>query len=663
MARTDSLGLFWQDKEPKKGDPIRDMPKIKSKWRALSPDRWPNLQNEKIIGLDVETYDPNLTTHGPGWARHDGHLVGISVATSRNNSWYFPMRHTIKPKQNLNPDKVLEWAADNLSGLSTKVGANIGYDVGWLREEGVYVGGKFIDIQHNEKLIDENKFNYSLEALAQQYLGVGKESHKLYKWLARFYGGKIDGKQRANIYRAPPSLVGPYAEGDAWEPLKIWKKQQVTIKIEGLERVLDIEQRLIPMLIDMRFRGVRVNLDYAEQMRERLIKMEAKIQYQLDKIAGKHVRFNAPASIVGGFENLGIPYEFTEEGNPSFAKAFLKSCPHEIAKLILKIREVNKLRSTFIEGALLEKHVNGRVYCQFNQFGAKQTGRFSSSNPNLQQVPSRTELGREIRRCFIPDFGFSDWYRKDYSQIEYRHLAHHAVGKGSNNIRKMYRKNPKTDYHKAATKLIYIITRILLERKPTKTINFGIVYGMGKPKLCASLGLSKDAGDQLFEAYHEGMPFAATTFDYFMNMAAQQGYVTTALGRRGRFPMWEEAHARDGDLYRSRRQAITATGSTNVQRAMTHKALNKVLQGGAADHMKKAMVETYEAGVYDAIGGVPSLTVHDELDGSTNYDDCEEAHLEMKHIMETCLPLKVPVIVDTEIGSNWADTHEVFYAN
>ncbi len=654
--RTDEIGLFWQDeKQTTKGGPVRKMPKIKSKWRAKSPADWPNYRHAKKIAIDTETYDPNLLTHGPGWARGDGHLVGISAAVSPSDYIYLPMRHEVKSGQNCDPDKVLLWAKDNLQYHTNNkrlvIGANLIYDIGWLREEGVLVGGDLLDVQHVETLIDENLFTYNLDSIAQTYLKTGKISSKLYKWLARFYGGKAAPNQRKNIYRAPPSLVGPYAEGDAWQPYQIWEHQKKIIKEQDLERVLDVEMRLIPMLLEMRFRGVRVDLDYVEQFREELFEMEIKVQKKLNKVAKGSVVINSGNSIAKAFRRLGIPYQLTDDGNPSFVKAWLNAHPHKIAKLIVQTREIQKLRSTFIEGALLDKQVNGRIFGQFNQLRAR-SGRFSSSNPNLQQVPSRTELGRKVRRCFIPDEGYTDWYRYDYSQIEYRHLAHHAVGKGAKKIRKRYRKNPKTDYHNATTELIKEITNIILDRKPTKTINFGLCYGMGKPMLCISLGLSKKAGNNLFSAYHTGVPFVSATFDHFMTMAQEQGYVTTTLGRRSRFTAFEQ---RWGEaIVFSEEAAIGKWGRDNYQRAMCHKGLNRVLQGGAADHMKMAMVELWESGVFDSIG-VPSLTVHDELDGSTNFQENIETHREIKRIMENCLPLKVPVIADVEVGPNWRD--------
>ena len=286
--------------------------------------------------------------------------------------------------------------------------------------------------------------------------------------------------------------------------------------------------------------------------------------------------------------------------------------------------------------------------------GGTESGRLSAANPNLTQVPSRSDLGKKIRKCFIPGEGYTDWYRGDVNQVEYRFLAHFAVGKGAKEMRKKYRKDPKTDYHIATQQQIHRITNQLLERKPTKTINFGLTYGMGEPKLKASLNLGDREAVNLFAAYHEGVPFVKETFEHFMDIAARTGVITTILGRRSRFEMYERAW---GETYvHGYKNALRKWGPGRFQRAFTHKALNRKLQGSAADHLKKGMVLTYESGVNDRLGGVPNLSVHDELDGPCNFEEHKEELREMKRIMEGCIQLRVPMLIDFEIGPNWGDT-------
>lgn len=663
MSRWDSIGIFWEDVDTKKGGPIRSMPKIKSDWKPKPPSEWPNFKHAKRIALDVETYDPNLKTHGAGYATGTGHLVGISAAVDSRNAIYLPMRHEVQGELNFEPDKVLMWARDNLCTGAVKIGTNIQYDIGWLRAEGLRVPGPYIDILHAEALIDENQFKYDLESCALKYLGIGKKSEKLYKWLARFYGGKISSDQRSNIYRAPPALVGPYAEADAWEPYLIWKKQKKIIKKEDLKRVFNVEQRLIPMLIDMKFKGVRIDLPYTEKLHDELYKLEVDERAKLKELIGFNIDVYSSRSIEKAFNQENLSYKLTEKGNPSFTKNFLENHEHPLCQHIVNIRQLDKLRVTFIKNALLDKHNNGRIHCDFRQLkgnvGGTASGRLSSANPNLQQIPARTELGSKIRRCFIPDEGYNSWYRGDSNQIEYRFLAHYAVGPGAKRMRKKYKKDPKTDYHVATTELINEITGILLDRKPTKNINFGLTYGMGQSKLKRTLDVDDKTGDELFKAYHDGVPFVKATFDKEMREAQRTGVVRTILGRCSRFNMYEQKW---GEEYvRGYNKALDKWGPAGFQRAMTHKALNRKLQGSAADHMKLSMVEVYESGVLDTLG-VPPLNVHDELDGSFNSDDKKhlEALKEVKNIMESCLVLKVPIIVDFESGKNWGQTEALF---
>lgn len=659
------MGLIWtiaQDEKDKQA-PIRSMPKIKSKWKPLKPCDWPNYKHADLIAIDTETKDPSLLTHGAGYATGNGHIIGISAAISKTESVYLPMRHEVEGHLNCDPEKVLLWAKDNLTTDAVKIGANIQYDVGWLRREGVNVGGTCIDVLIAEALIDENKRNYNLDRVARKYLKQGKVSEALYVWCAKFYGGEANGTQRKNMYRTPPQLAGPYAEADAWQPYEIWKHQDKIVQAQGLERVHDIECRLMPMLIDMRMRGVRVDLDYFYKLYDKFEKIERKAQKKLNKIAGEEINVYAAESIERAFLKHHMPYGRTQpsdthpEGQPSFTGAFLKNCNTKMTNLIQRVKEINKLRVTFIQNAILDKHHNGRVHCEYRQVkgsvGGTESGRLSAANPNLTQVPSRTEDGKRIRKGFIPDEGFTHWYRGDTNQVEYRFLAHYAVGKGADTMRGMYMNDPDTDFHEATSELILNITNIDLDRKPTKTINFGLTYGMGKPKLKASLGVDDKTGEKLFQAYHEGVPFVDATFQHFMEEALNTGVIQTILGRRSRFEQWEQPWG--NVVLNSAKKALKKWGPGNFQRAYCHKALNRKLQGSAADHLKAGMVAIYESGVLDRLGGPPALNVHDELDGSCNFPEHKEELREMKRIMENVLTLRVPLVVDYEIGTNWGN--------
>lgn len=663
--RFDAKGLFWEDEIVQRGkrNLLRPMPDIPDTgWTP--PIEFPNLSRATCISLDCETYDPELLERGPGWARGKGHIVGVSIGADNGGRWYFPMRHEVEPEYNLDPLMVLRWLKDVLSNPDQpKVGANLQYDIGWLRHEGVIIAGELVDVQFGEALLDESA-NVSLETLGQKYLGEGKESNILYDWCSKFYGGKANSSQRANIYRSPARLVGPYAQSDADLPLRVAVEMYPLLEKEGLLEVFRMENSLIPLIVDMRFAGVSVDIPKAEQLRETLIERAKKVHDQLDYLIGHKVDINSSQSLARAFDALGLAYPRTEKGNPSFTGAFLDDIEHPIGDMIREIRKCEKLRGTFVESYILDSHVNGKVYCSFNQLrgdnSGTRSGRFSSNNPNLQNIPSRDdELAPLTRGLFIPDAGHVAWRKYDYSQIEYRFLIHFAVGPGSDEVRQHFNEHPETDYHEMALDLVApkagwdISTKELRKkhRKPIKNINFGLIYAMGAPKLSRSLGLKPAEGKALFAAYHEAVPFAKATMEAASKEALELGTVSTIMGRKSRFDLWEPAKWKsDSDaIALPYKEALMHYG--NIRRAYTHKALNRKLQGSAADMMKFAMWKCYEAGIFD-VTGVPRLTVHDELDFS-DFGGCDEAFREMRYIMENAMPLRIPVKAEGDIGPDW----------
>jgi DNA polymerase I-like protein with 3'-5' exonuclease and polymerase domains len=654
--RYDSIGLFWQDMPAtgKRGAAARPMPPIPNTgWKA--PTEFPNLTAAKALAIDTETYDPELTTHGPGWGRNLGHVCGLSIAVEDGSSWYFPIRHTVEPEDNLDPDTVLRWFKAQVSDQRPKIGANLIYDVGWLRHEGIEVKGPLYDIQFAEALLDSEAPDVSLEALSEKYLGVGKETSLLYRWLADFYGGAANDRQRKNIYRSPPRLAGPYGEADAKLPMAIMTRQWSALGYRNALELFHLETGLIPLLLEMRWQGVPVDLDAAEQMHAGLSRDLKDIEVKLREAAGQGVNPYASREIATLFDRLGVQYPRSEKGNPSFTQTWLDDHDHPAAQLISEYRKKTKLRNVFLETYILKSNRNGRVYCQFHPLkgdenGAR-SGRFASSDPNLQNIPIRTEEGRRIRRVFTEKNG-RRWRKYDYSQIEYRLLAHHAVGPGSDLIRLRYNENPDTDYHEATGALIKDLTGIVLDRRPIKTINFGLIYGMSRGELIRRLGLGPKQGAELYTSYHQAVPFAKATMDAAADEVHSKGFVETVLGRRSDFNLWGPSTYGGENIALPLDQALMHYGS--IKRAFTHKALNRKLQGGAADLMKKAMVTAYRAGIFD-MTGYPLLTVHDELDFAEPEQDCSEAWRELEHIMQNCLKLRVPVLVDMKSGPTWGD--------
>ena len=526
------------------------------------------------------------------------------------------------------------------------------------------VQGPLIDVQFAEPLLNEHRRTYALDALAVTYLNEHKVDQELYDWLYRAYGGTKGRWQARNIYRSPVALAGPYAESDADLPMRIWQQQKILLGNEGLLDLFNMECELIYMLIDMRIRGVRVDVNRAEQVNEQMLIREAEIT---KKLGGINVDANADLKRV--FDKEGISYPSTKKGNPSFTKDFLKACDHPLAKMIINKRQITKARGTFVEGYVLNKAVSGRVHGQFNSLRSDDSGtvsgRFSSSNPNLQNIPARDEeMKKLIRGLFIPEDG-EQWVSIDYSQIEYRFMVHAASGPGAEEAREQYRVDPETNYHYMTRDLIKSLLGRDIEHKPVKNINFGKIFGMGKAMLKKQLvGLTDAEAEAFFNAYDEAVPYAKTTAERATSVAQQKGFIRTILKRRARFPHWEPAKYYTDkdkqkilkedptffDLQPSREAAVEKWGG-RVKRARTHKAMNCYTQGSGADLMKKSMVDVYKAGLL-----LPLLTVHDELNWSMPFGpEGDEIIIEIKEVMEQAIKLKIPVLADVETGINWGE--------
>jgi DNA polymerase I-like protein with 3'-5' exonuclease and polymerase domains len=670
--RRDSLGFFWTDLPVEKTPATRaeriaradrPLPPIPdTNWRA--PTEFPRLDTCKVIALDTETKDPDLRTKGPGFFRGDAHVIGISVATD-DRAWYFPMRHEVCPEQNLNPENVIAWAKDQLTRPGQlKVGAKIQYDLEGLAHEGVNVAGPFYDVQNAEALIDENRLQYNLDSLGRAYLGRGKEEAVLAQWVKDAYGNS---NYREELWRSPPCLVGFYGEQDARMPLQIRIQQLTALSADDLLELNDMEQALIPMLLAMRQRGVRVNVARAEELSDKLEMEIQTLQFQLNKLAGCEINVDRAETIAGAFDNLGIAYPLTlKTKKPSFTKEWLEHHPSEVANRITELRKLSKFRGTFVEGYILNLNVNGRLHCLFNQLRGDDygtvSGRFSSSLPNLQNIPARDSLwGPLIRSIFIPDEG-CDWGKLDWSQIEFRMVAHYGRGPSAEEVRRLYREDAAIDFHLEVAKIIWP-ERAREMRKPAKNINFGLVYGMGEELLADEIGISLEEAKPIFTEYHGRMPFIKAGHDSLYKeasgLANTRGYIKTLLGRRRRFHLWEPRWmGRDERTVRALPlQTAQQEWGHKIRRAFTHKALNALIQGSAADMMKRCMVE-YWHNCPSAVAtlGAPMLTVHDELDFSVPLgSEGDKALQEVREVMEQTVLLKVPVMADLKRGNNWGE--------
>ena len=565
----------------------------------VAPHELKDLSGAKEVAIDLETYDPRLMTLGSGNVTQKGHIVGVAVAVE-GWSGYYPIGH--EGGGNMDKKLVLEWVQDLVSQEKTTfIFHNAMYDVCWLRSAGINIRGKIVDTMIAASLIDENRLSYQLNTLAKFYAGIGKDE-KILQEAAKSYSVNA----KAEMYKLPAMYVGEYAERDAEATLKLWQRLDIELHSQELMDVFNLETKLFPCLVDMRFKGVRVDLEHADKLK--------------------------------------LPYDRTEKSNePSFTKNFLQNHPHELARSIADAREINKAHTTFIDSITKHSH-NGRIHADINQIRSDQggtvTGRFSMSNPNLQQIPARhPELGPMIRSIFIPEEN-TTWGSFDYSQQEPRILVHYAKLQnleGVDEIVNAYNQGD-ADFHQVVADMAGI------ERKQAKTINLGLMYGMGKNKLMSELGLMKDSAEKLIRQYHTKAPFVKKLMDNVTRKAEDRGKIRTLGGRACHFDLWQPTQFgifKPLPLEQARKEY-----DEPLKRAFTYKALNKLIQGSAADMTKKSMVALYENGI------IPHIQIHDEVDISVESDKKAEQIIE---IMESAVELKVPNKVDYEHGKNWGE--------
>ncbi len=602
----------------------------------LPPEEFPDLSKHTEIAIDLETKDPELKLMGSGSVTGRGKIVGVAVAVE-GWSGYYPIAH--EGGGNMDIRMVLKWFQDVLNTPATKIFHNAMYDVCFIRAAGLKINGTIVDTMIAGSLVDENRFRYDLGSMGRDYVGKGKNEAVL-KETAELWG--IDPK--SEMYKLPAMYVGEYAEQDAVLTLQLWQKMKQEIEHQDIQSIFDLETELFPCLVDMRFLGVRVDEEGAHQLKQQLVAQEKELLQSVKKETGVDTQIWAARSIAQVFQKLDLPYETTEKTNsPSFTKNFLQNHPHPLVKLIARAREINKAHTTFID-TILKHNFKGRIHAEINQLrsdnGGTVTGRFSYSNPNLQQIPARNkELGPAIRSLFIPEQDCK-WGVFDYSQQEPRLVVHYAALQnlyGVGDVLDAYN-DSNVDFHQIVADMAEI------PRSQAKTINLGLFYGMGKNKLQAELGVNKEKSDSLFKQYHSRVPFVKQLMDNVMQRAQNRGQIRTLLGRLCRFHLWEPNQF--GIHKALPHDAALLEHGPGIKRAYTYKALNRLIQGSAADMTKKAMINLHKEGI------TPHIQVHDELDISVeSIEDAER----IKDIMEDAVSLEVPNKVDYEHGTNWGN--------
>jgi DNA polymerase I-like protein with 3'-5' exonuclease and polymerase domains len=604
-----------------------------------------------VTALDLECYDPLLKTHGPGWCfpTKPGHVCGVSIANDAVEN-YWPIGHS---EQNLPVKQVTAWLKRELELDPAPdlllVLYNSTYDLGWLRRMGIRPTCPIVDVAVAVPLIDENRFSYGLDDVGKDWLGEVKD-----------YGLMMDAAKRGlslsktankasvmgRMNELPSWAVAGYAIQDAKLTRRLWlEKCKAQIDLEDLHQVFKLEHDLIPVLLDMREHGVRINVGRAHRLSLQYELQKQELLKQIKYLTGRTLALWEGEDVSRAFKSVGINWtEVTAKGEASFRSTVMERLDHPLAKLIVKARRIDKAKGTFIDGHMLGHEVNGRIHAVFSALrsdeGGAVTGRSSSSNPNLQNLPSREEdISSDIRGLMEPDSPEEAWASSDFASQEPRLGIHFAQAAGIPGVKPFvdaYHENPNLDFHQKGADITG------LKRKDAKNLTLGKMYSMGGAKLCHSLGLptewveKKDGsgkvevagpeGQAIMDQYDRYMPFIRGINDMCMRKAEQRGWIRTLLGRRRHF------------------QQQSKNAVKGERGAYPYKALNCLIQGSAADMTKKAMIDLWKAGIKILV------SVHDEIGFSArNAHEAEEG----RRLMCECVKLNVPVEADLEIGPNW----------
>jgi len=644
-----------------------------------------DLLKEGVIGLDTETYDPFLLDKGPGARMHHfnknrkegtltddtglnkyGQICGISIATL-TDKWYFSIGHAVFDEYD-NDDKteVLDFIRDLLNSGIDIVGANTLYDLQWLKAYDIECKGMAYDCQLTESILNENRKTFKLDALAVEYCGVHKNEESMIAKAASIGIKEKDVKK--SMHLLPGDWVAPYGADDAQLALQIHHLQLPKIKEQGLEQALHSETRISQVALEMIWKGVRIDTEQAAKLNEQYKEEEKVLLSKLNALAEKEINPWSSQEIGELLEkkfNFTVPrtaktgeYSITEEYLQSHNRSSYEDPVEDtdFYGLLRKFRKLNKMRRDFLEGYMLDERVleSGRIFTQYHtnrkDDNGTRSGRFSASNPSLQVIPSRDKHWKKvIRGLYLPEPG-KTWIRFDYSQQEFRLFSDYALKRkfeGAKEVAGKYKENPDADFHQVVADIMHI------ERTPAKTINFGILYGMGAAKMARNLNSTIEEAKELLKSYRKAVPFAKGLANEVMSYANERGYIKTIGGRRRNFNLWEPVKNQDEwdagtffdglPLDKAREQ----WPNRRLQRYKTYSAVNALVQGGAADMTKKAILE-----LYDTYGIISPIQVHDELD----FIDVEEEMIPIiKQVLENVYQLSIPIIADCETGNNWGE--------
>jgi DNA polymerase-1 len=590
-----------------------------------------HLRAAPLVALDTET---------SSLEPHDAELVGLSLSASPTEAWYLPFGHrpadgelaAPAPVRNLPP--IGDFAMAPLVALLQdpavpKAAHNIKYDWQVLRGAGIELAGVAYDSMLASFVLDPGRRSHAIDTLCLEHFGRTMQTY-----------ADVTGKGKAQIPFAevPIAAAAAYCGADSAAVLALHDYLAPALRDIQMERLLtDIEMPLVPVLTDMEWEGIAIDREVFARLSAELGADLRRLEGEISGVAGEALNFNSPrqlATIL--FEKQQLPILKRTKSGPSTDADVLEQLAamgHELPRLILDYRELQKLKSTYVD--TLPTRVNrrtGRIHTSFNQTGAA-TGRLSSSEPNLQNIPIRTPRGEAIRKGFVPRSGWT-FLVADYSQIELRLMAHLSGDPGF--IEAFHQGG---DIHRQTAALIFgvPVEQVTPDmRGRAKTINFATIYGQGPFALSRQLGISQEDAKSFIARYFERFAGVRAYLDRQIQLAREQGYVETLLKRRRYIPEIKD-----------RNFNMRAYGERNAQ--------NSPLQGSAADLIKLAMIRIHGAMRGQGLRSRMLLQVHDELVFEVPPEEVETMRALVKGHMEHVVELRVPLVVDIGVGPNWLD--------
>lgn len=649
----------------------------------VAPTELPDLRGRPLLAIDTEGKDDGLNNDlGPGWALGPmGYTAGVSFA-AEGTQGYIPIQHP--ETDNFPRENVMRWVDDHFKFGTRILFHNAPYDIGWFGCYGVAPPVNFEDTQPACVMLDETKRRYNLDACCKRYGVAGKDTDLLLDAIEAYGGNRSKGA--ADIWRLPASYAGPYAEADAVATLNLWRQVEGQLRAQEVWDAYRVEIDLIPMVVAMRRRGIRIDTGAALQTAKDFRAVRDEALKDIGGIIGlrraasiDEVRSSRTLETWFHTHNIAFPRTSggkTGRSQGSFSADWMEKHEHPLARAVVRARQFEDAASKFVENFILGYSHKGRVHAEIHQFlsdeGGTRSHRFSYSDPALQQMPSPDKdprdaekklilplaVGTKIRCCFLPEPG-ELWVSNDYSQQEPRITVHFAAAcrmPGVETALESYRNNPRTDYHQFVADITGLV------RPRAKILNLALTYGKGLKATAEELGVSLEEAEAMMKIYFDKLPFIKPLEELCKRMATNRGYIRLIDGARVHYNDWEGGWIDWEDKQEAIKLGLRLDAcsleearerqkdprhpwnKTRLRRADTRKALNNEVQGSAARQVKRAMLNMWREGI------IPLIQMHDELGASCGE---ERQAIRVSEIMSDAIPLAVPVIVDTEVGNSW----------